>query len=60
MWNLDKSKCLRCEMCVRTCPVKALTMQDFPVNDWNKCVKCRACEHNCPVCAISIEVDEDE
>jgi len=59
MWIIDKSKCLKCGMCVSACPVQALIMKDFPENDRDRCVKCRACQYNCPAGAITIMSDDD-
>ena len=46
--------CLACTMCVKQCPVEAITMQgNLPVIDYEKCVNCGACQKKCPAKTIS-------
>lgn len=47
-----KENCTSCNLCVRICPTRTITMKDKrPV--WNDtCVQCTACIHRCPVRAI--------
>jgi len=45
--------CISCGMCERTCPVRAIRMEDgVPVWAKRHCTHCMACIQNCPVRAI--------
>ena len=43
---LDQSKCVKCKLCIRSCPVGAIG-DDFKV-DTAKCTKCNTCIEVCP------------
>jgi NAD-dependent dihydropyrimidine dehydrogenase PreA subunit/flavodoxin len=49
--TVDEEACTRCGICVETCPVGAVSLQDLPVFDSN-CIGCWACFNNCPTRAI--------
>ncbi len=49
--KLDKSKCVKCSLCRKTCPVGAIS-EDFVVDN-AKCVKCNSCIEVCPKKTIS-------
>lgn len=52
--QIDRNKCIKCQKCVKNCPMSAMSMQDGSVqNNVSLCIKCGVCEHNCPVKAIS-------
>ncbi len=48
---IDPAKCIRCGLCIRTCPVSAIS-NDFAVDN-SKCTKCNSCIEICPKKAIS-------
>jgi NADH-quinone oxidoreductase subunit F len=48
---LDQSKCVKCKLCIKNCPVQAIS-DDFVV-DTAKCTKCNSCIDMCPKKAIS-------
>ncbi len=49
--KLDQSKCIKCRMCIKTCPVGAIS-DDFVVDN-NKCTRCNSCIEICPKKTIS-------
>ena len=45
-----KAGCIKCEMCVRSCPEKCIKMVNgIPVVDYTKCTSCGTCIAKCPV-----------
>ncbi len=52
--TLDSEKCIKCELCVKLCPVENIKMEEYPV--WgDNCQFCLRCFSFCPVQAISIK-----
>ena len=49
--EIDHARCVKCRMCVRTCPVGAID-GDFRI-DPEKCTRCNSCLDVCPKNAIS-------
>ena len=47
---LDQNKCIKCKLCIRSCPVDAISA-DFVV-DPDKCTRCSSCVDVCPKQAI--------
>jgi ferredoxin len=49
-------RCVRCGVCVRSCPVEAIAWQEngYPLVDKEKCIKCMCCHELCPSQAIDI------
>ena len=47
---LDQSKCVKCKLCLRSCPVEAISA-DFVI-DPDKCTRCNSCVDICPKHAI--------
>jgi ferredoxin/flavodoxin len=50
-FKADESKCTKCGICARLCPVKNITMKDFPVFG-TKCNYCLRCASWCPASAL--------
>ena len=48
---LDQSKCVKCKLCIKTCPTGAVG-QDFVIDN-GKCTRCNSCADVCPKKAIS-------
>ena len=49
--KLDQSKCVKCKLCIKTCPTGAIG-DDFVI-DPAKCTRCNSCIEICPKKAIS-------
>lgn len=50
-------KCIKCGLCSRKCPMKAITLKPFPECDHKKCIRCLCCIEVCPKKAVSLEKD---
>ncbi len=47
--NLDHDKCIKCKICIKGCPVDALSMVDNKILiNHDLCDSCVRCVHNCP------------
>lgn len=52
--KMDKGRCDGCRICVKACPVEAITMAaDLPVIDASRCIACFCCAEVCPRGALS-------
>lgn len=52
--QIDRDKCIKCKLCVKNCPMRAMSFKDGAVhNNTGLCIKCDVCKHNCPRKAIS-------
>jgi len=50
-------KCERCGLCIKNCPVNAMTAKDgIPEIDYNQCIKCFCCDEICPHNAIEQQI----
>jgi NADH:ubiquinone oxidoreductase subunit F (NADH-binding)/ferredoxin len=51
---VDPEKCKGCHVCVKSCPVEAISGEkdSAPVIDQSKCIKCGTCLDGCPFGAI--------
>ena len=55
--KIDKRKCVRCGVCVKSCPVEGGALHfkrdgKPPVYDYKKCIGCYCCQEMCPKRAI--------
>jgi len=54
--NVMKQKCIRCGVCVRSCPEKAITLDKISAKiNHGKCIKCYCCHEQCPEGAIDLK-----
>lgn len=52
---VDEAKCVKCGLCARKCPVKAIKLNPFPEIDKKKCIRCFCCMEICPQDALSLK-----
>ncbi len=50
----DKTKCKKCSLCMKKCPVKAIKLNPFPECS-SKCIKCLCCIEVCPEGAVYLK-----
>ena len=50
--DVDESKCIKCEICAKNCPVQCITMGPYPKFDRKVCIECYCCHEHCPQGAI--------
>lgn len=50
----DKEKCVKCGICMKHCPAKAITLKPFPEIDSKKCIRCFCCIEVCPNHALHL------
>jgi uncharacterized protein (DUF362 family) len=59
MWSrpaIDQEKCIKCDKCVESCPVNALTSGNIiPDFDYTECINCLCCMEMCPEKAIHLD-----
>lgn len=49
-------KCIKCMLCVKSCPVDAISMVDnFPFVDKKKCIECFCCHEVCESDAVGLQ-----
>lgn len=52
--QFDAQKCVRCGMCARSCPGKAITLKPLPQADLKRCIRCFCCQELCPHHAVRV------
>jgi len=53
--EVDKTKCVKCSICAKNCPVKCITLEPYPTFDRKICIKCYCCHEHCPEGAIFLK-----
>jgi len=51
----DITKCIKCEICAKHCPAKAIKLAPYPTIDRKKCIRCFCCMEICPKHALSLK-----
>jgi heterodisulfide reductase subunit A len=57
---VDSEKCIKCKLCVETCPKKAISVKSPAYVDEAACKGCGSCAAACPVDAINMRFFSDE
>ena len=52
--KINGKECVKCMMCVRSCPVKAIDGKSFKINK-NKCIMCFCCRELCKYNAVDLK-----
>ncbi len=52
--SLVREECTRCEICMKSCPADAITMEPYPVIDRKACIECYCCSEMCPEGAMVV------
>ena len=52
---VDEKKCIKCGLCAKKCPVKAIELHPYPEIDKKKCIRCFCCMEICPKDALSLK-----
>ena len=64
MHRIDQEKCIACGLCVKNCPLAAITVREMsepPSIQEDLCVDCNVCTRVCPVDAVqTIAVDREK
>ncbi len=56
----DADKCVKCEVCVESCPFEAITMEEFPVINPKRCHSCLCCIELCVKGAFSSRMNKNK
>jgi len=51
----DTTKCIKCGICAKHCPAKAIKLAPYPIIDKKKCIRCFCCMEICPKHALSLK-----
>lgn len=51
----DKERCIKCGICMKHCPMKAISLNPYPEIDHKKCIRCFCCIELCPEHAMHLE-----
>ena len=54
LYKVDENKCIKCNKCVKICPVNNIYIKDGKIKFHHKCLMCMRCSMFCPKDAFSI------
>lgn len=52
---VNENKCVKCGLCARKCPMKAISLKPFPEINKKKCIRCFCCIEICPQHALFLK-----
>jgi len=52
---VDENKCIKCKICAKHCPMKAINLNPYPTIDKRKCIRCFCCIEICPNHALHLK-----
>lgn len=52
---VDENKCVKCGVCTKHCPMKAIILSPYPVINEKKCIRCFCCIEVCPHHALHLK-----
>jgi ferredoxin len=52
--ELVKEKCIKCNICAKSCPVEAIKLNPYPEINREICIECYCCNELCPEGAMEI------
>jgi len=52
---VDENKCVKCGICAKHCPMKAISLNPYPVINEKKCIRCFCCIEVCPHHALHLK-----
>ena len=52
--KVDMDKCIKCQKCVKSCPLNNISFDGEKFKFGHNCTMCTCCSFGCPTCAISI------
>lgn len=55
-FKVDMEKCIKCQKCVRNCPLNNISFDGNAFKFGHNCTMCTSCSFGCPTCAISIGI----
>lgn len=52
---VDEKKCIKCCLCAKKCPTKAIKLNPYPEINGRRCIRCFCCMEICPKDALSLK-----
>lgn len=52
--RVDADECTGCELCMESCPMNAISLDDVAHVNLDRCIGCGVCAYNCPMEAVKV------
>jgi len=52
--RVSEDECTGCEMCMESCPMDAISLDDVAHVNLDRCIGCGVCAYNCPMDAVKV------